>query len=140
MGWKIYLPGDFCNTTVSKSSFGKILGTLQSDSSSDEQIYIVVFDPYMIGGTFKHGDIERMLVVELIDSCQKFLFSKCIIFIRHAHIPQDIFISKFRHEPVSWELHAVIIRPDCSYLKFTCRAIKVDFKIIGTLLFIAKSA
>lgn len=93
----------------------------------------------MVGWSLEHGYVERVVGIVFVDGGQQFLLGKPVIFIRHAKIPQYIFVAGFWHECAAGQLHVVVIRPYRYYLEFPGVGVVVHLEIVGAVLFVAES-
>ena len=118
----------------------KVFLAHKTHPATDGQLNVVILNPYMIGRCLIDRYVEVVVGVIFVDRCEKFFFSEGIILVRHTEVPQDIFVSCFRHESVSGKLNVVVIRPYRDDLKLTGRAVEIHLKEVCAVFFLSESA
>ena len=93
----------------------------------------------MVRRALVHGNVDGVLRVVPVHRRQVFLLGKRVVFVRHADIPEDIPVTRFRDKAVTGKLRVVIIRPDGDDLELAGVTVEVHLEIVGAVLFLAKT-
>ena len=134
----IDLTRDFYDTAVTVSRLRKILRALKSYAPSNVQFRRVILHPHMVRRRLEHRHVKSVLLIIIIHSRKQLGLRHPVILIRHAQVPQYIFVTRLRHQAAPRQLHPVLIRPRRDNLELPRRRVKIHLEIIRPVILRAK--
>ena len=84
----------------------------------------------MVRAALVAAHVLSVLEVVRIYCRTEFRLCQTVVFVRHAQVPQDIFITHLRNQSTARKLTAVIVGPDRDQLKLTGLAVEVHLEVM----------
>ena len=126
----IDLPNDFRNTARPVALPGEILAALQPYAPPYEEFRAGLLNPDMIRRRLVPAHIQGVLNVVLVNRGTEFFLRQSVVLVRHADVPQDILVPRFRNQRAAGQLRIVVVRPYCDDFKLLRLAVIVHLEVM----------